>query len=166
MHQHEYHLEEKDALEFMFSGYAIVTFQSLRTGTRFTYKIVKAKPKKGQQLKSPLHYVMLLRGPNNHKDYTYMGHCWNKNNFTLRESEAITKEAESYKAFIWVFKKLLLNSLNNKVAIYRYNFCGRCGELLTVPESIMSGYGPVCIKMVEQSRRDRAIREKQLSLHQ
>jgi Family of unknown function (DUF6011) len=31
--------------------------------------------------------------------------------------------------------------------------CGRCGRLLTVPESITSGYGPECVKHVTGANR-------------
>lgn len=34
------------------------------------------------------------------------------------------------------------------VEIWHEGKCGRCGRQLTVPESIESGFGPECVKMI------------------
>ena len=55
----------------------------------------------------------------------------------------------SYKAFSWVHARLSSNmNLPESVVIHHENRCGRCGKRLTVPESIESGYGPECIKLM------------------
>src|SRR5262245_18998624 len=55
------------ALAFLLAGKATVTFVSLRTGVRYTYKVSVAKDN------DQLFFVSLLTGSNNEQDFSYLG---------------------------------------------------------------------------------------------
>jgi hypothetical protein len=134
-------LTRESSLPFMLAGRAIVTFQNRETGNRFTFKI------KG--FKDNLHFVSVLTGNNNEGDYQYLGIIQDKSVFRLTKKSRITQEAQSYKVFQYVFSHLVRGAnLPEQVEIWHEGHCGRCGRLLTVPESIADGIGPECKKKI------------------
>lgn len=142
MHPHK--LDNKKALDFITAGNAIFTLKSMKTGNHFTYKVSKSKKR------DDILFVGLLNGQDNLNDYAPM--CYikieaNKMPTVLRSTRTwISSEAPSYKAFEYVFKKLVLDIEIDNVEIWHQGRCCRCGKLLTVPESIENGIGPECMK--------------------
>ena len=61
----------QDALDFMLSGNATVTFQSGKTGSHLTYKIKQKKDENDDP--QPFWFVSVLTGPDNETHYTYCG---------------------------------------------------------------------------------------------
>jgi hypothetical protein len=149
-------LTEARSLAFMLAGNATVTLRSVRTGTRYTFKIQKAKPSKDPlKPKQPdTWFVNLLTGPNNEADYRYMGMIRNgvfnvaftykDRNSGLRKPTGFTVTTPSVVAFMWTLRKLNEAATNFGVEIFHSGTCGRCGRKLTVPESIETGLGPEC----------------------
>jgi hypothetical protein len=135
--------EEKtfEVEKFIFAGNATFTLESTKTGNRYTYKMSKCKDKKD------LYFVGLLSGPDNEKDYKYMG-VVDKGNFRLTANSKIKKDATSVKAFAFFIAKLdKLNDIEG-LNIYHEGTCGHCGRKLTTPESIKTGFGPVCMGLM------------------
>tara|TARA_R110002096_G_scaffold84290_4_gene194649 strand:+ start:14 stop:667 length:654 start_codon:yes stop_codon:yes gene_type:complete len=62
-----------DAIRYMLGGHATITVVSLRTGTRYTFKL-SAAPKKpnGTDPTDVPVFVSVLQGTENESDYTYM----------------------------------------------------------------------------------------------
>ena len=125
------------ALSFLLAGKAIVTFKNRLTGGRYTYKIKKDKEKK-------VFYVQLLTGPDNTADYQYIGLITEAGNFTLTKASRLPITSLPVLGFSKIFSSLVNGNPNENLEIWHSGICGRCSKLLTDPESIESGLGPIC----------------------
>jgi len=144
-------LNQEDSKAFILAGKAIFTALSEKTGTRFTYKVVKAK--ENHSTSKEVYFCSVLTGSDNEADYKFFGSIIknksiNSLNFKWStKSKGISPIAPSVLAFDFIINKLIVqNKTNNNLHIYHEGRCGRCGRLLTVPESIENGIGPECIK--------------------
>lgn len=127
----------EDAMRFLTAGKATVTLRSLKTGTRFTYKI-------GTSEDGQVHFVSLLNGPDNYANYQYFGYIRRGVFLPGGRKAKVHPGAPSVVAFKWVWEQLAQRNLPSTVEIWHEGKCGRCGRRLTVPESIASGLGPEC----------------------
>lgn len=133
----------EDIKRFITGGKSIFTLESERTGNWFTYRVKKAKK---DDEKSP-YFVSVLTGKNNDSAYSYMGTIFNNNGklvFNLTKKSNMTKDAMSYKAFNFFFDLVQKNKLHKEINFYHKGKCARCGRTLTVPSSILNGFGPEC----------------------
>lgn len=153
----EYHprqlVSQSEALKFILSGRATVTFKGKKD--RYTFRI-SAPPKKdanGQEIQNSLdqnsdfRFVHLMNGPDNESSYTYLGYIRRGVYFHGAKSK-IGRDAPSEKAFWYVYSNLARGKMPDGLEIWHEGRCGRCGHKLTVPESIASGYGPECINHI------------------
>jgi hypothetical protein len=124
-------------VRFMLAGDAHVTFQSRKTGTRFTYRITQASAER----RPSLYFVAVLTAPDH---YEYIGCIYERRTYSHGRKSRIDREAPSAVAFAWVWPKLTAGELHPELAVYHEGRCGACGRRLTTPESIASGLGPVC----------------------
>lgn len=130
------------ALKFMWGGNAKFTLQSLATGTRYTYRVKKSDNGK-------LYFVGVLTGQDNENDYPYLGHIYADSGefvFAKPEKAGVSRAAPSAAAFAWAYPRIKAGAIPAGLAIWHEGRCGRCSRVLTVPESIASGFGPECIK--------------------
>ena len=123
----------------MLAGNAKVTFKNRETGNRYTFQI-----KKNKKSQTQMHWVRVLTGSDN---YSYLGTLYEGQTLRLTKASTITKEATSYKVFVFVLRHLRAGTLPEQIEIWHEGKCGRCGTTLTVPESIEAGFGPVCAKL-------------------
>lgn len=136
-------LDHATAKDYILAGHALITVRNPETGGRFTFKVSAPKPDEGQPV-APIRFVAVLSGSNNEEDYTYLG--------TLRPGDAyrhglrsrVSADAPAVKAFAWTWRRLCAGTLPATIEVWHEGRCGRCGRLLTVPESVESGYGPEC----------------------
>lgn len=129
-----------DILPFILAGKAIFTIVSKKTGTRFTYRVTKKRD-------MDLWFVSLLRGHDNENDYAYLGVI--KDDAVLQTAKSkVSPGAPSYVAIRWTVERLFQNRSIEQIEVWHAGHCGRCGRLLTVPESIDSGFGPECIQLI------------------
>lgn len=139
-----------DALRFMLAGHAIVTLRSKKTMTRFTYKLTKSDD--GRVI-----FVGLLRGPDNTEDYSYLGYIRRDVYFHGGAKAKISVDADSAKAFDWSYRQLVKGAMPPQLEVWHEGSCGCCGRVLTVPESVASGFGPTCAArlgiMIERPER-------------
>lgn len=129
------------ALAYIRAGKATVTLVSVKTGTRFTYR-VSAAPE-GDTL-----FVGLLNGPDNTADYKYLGRVARGIFWAGRKVPKpgdISPDSPSAKAFAWAWRALSRRELPDSLQVWHEGRCGRCARKLTVPASIESGFGPECI---------------------
>ncbi len=130
---------------FMLAGNAHVTFQSRRTGARFTYHV---EARRGVFAPSgsagPSHFVSVLTGPDNTGSYDYLGCIYGRRAYAHGRKSRIASNAPSAIAFAWVWRTLTGGKMHPELAVYHEGRCGRCGRRLTTPESIATGLGPVC----------------------
>lgn len=130
------------ARRFVTAGKALFTLVSERTGARFTFK-VKLAPKRDENDRDAW-FVSVLTGPQNTSDYTYLGMLLENGRFIDDRKLRIGLDAPSRKAFRWFWARVNAGSDLHECQVWHEGRCGRCGRLLTVPESIESGLGPVC----------------------
>jgi hypothetical protein len=131
-----------DALTFMTSGNATVTLVSVKSGTRFTYKL-----KAGANPDDELFFVSLLGGPDNEADYRYLGRIAKGVFYAGRRNRKpgdVTSDAPSSRAFVWAWQVIRDGTIPAALEIWHEGRCGRCNRKLTVPSSIASGMGPEC----------------------
>lgn len=136
-------LDSKDSVQFMLAGNATFTARNRVTGKRFTFKIRRSKT-----ALTPVHFVSVLYGSDNNADYTFFGTIFDEKTFVHSKKSTLKKDDIRVVGFKFIWEHLLANALNPDMEIWHEGSCGRCGRLLTVPESILSGYGPECIGLV------------------
>jgi hypothetical protein len=97
-----------------------------------------------------MFFVSYLTGSDNTSDYSYVGIIRSGAipELLLTKKSRLTFDSTPVKAFNWVLAHLTNNMMPTGVDIYHEGRCGRCGRPLTVPESISSGFGPECVKLV------------------
>lgn len=147
-------LLKTDPMRFFLAGNAYFTLRSLKTGTRYTYRVSRAKDKEDKPIN--LWFVSFLTGPDNYMNYSYIGVIRpNATSGTTQDYIFVTTgrsklpmEAPPCKAIAYVIDVLRSRPNVPGVEIWHAGKCGRCGRMLTVPESIASGYGPECLGLV------------------
>ena len=129
--------DPKTTIAFMLAGNAHVTFQSERTGKRFTYRIVTRDTpgRKG------IHFVSMLTGLDN---YTYLGCVFDDLKYHHGRKSPIDVSSKGAGAFRWVWRNLVEGRMHPELAVWHEGRCGKCGRRLTDPASIASGLGPIC----------------------
>ena len=139
-----YKLENvEDIKKFIVGGKAIITLESRKTGSWFTYRIKRAK----KDDKNSPFFVSVLTGCDNESAYTYMGTIFINNDklsFRLTKNSKIREEATSYKAFNFFFNLLMNDKIHPEMVVYHRGICCVCGRPLTTPDSLISGIGPIC----------------------
>jgi uncharacterized protein DUF6011 len=139
----------EDAKRFALAGNAIITLQSLRSGTHFTYRISQPDAEKQAErgfVPSSIWFVKLLTsGSADEGDFTYLGMISSDKQFRLTKASRANDDSPSIKALRFF---LSLKQLHPELAIRHENHCGRCGRTLTHPESIDLGIGPDCAKLM------------------
>ena len=133
-------LDPAVTIRFMLAGNAHVTFQSRRTGTRFTYRVRAGEPRPGDD-RAPPHFVALLTAPDY---YEYLGCIFDGRRYTHGRKSRISSEAPSAVAFGWVWARLLSGEMHPELGVWHEGRCGKCGRRLTTPESLESGMGATC----------------------
>ena len=137
----EHILDNNQAKAFILAGKATFTVQNADTGRRFTFNVVKPK-------EHTPHFVKVLTSPDNEGGYSYLGTIFDGQTYRHGRKSRISQDAQSAKVFDWFWRHLLTDDLPEAINVYHEGCCGRCGRKLTVPGSILMGYGPECIKIV------------------
>lgn len=132
-------LDKDTGLDFALAGNAILTVESGKTGTRYTYRV-----RKGKAADSP-YFVGVLSGPDNTADYTYLGTIFNRTDYRHGRKSTINQDAPSARAFAYVWEVLQgRRQWPDALTVYHEGRCGKCARRLTVPESVTRGLGPEC----------------------
>ena len=135
--------------QFFTAGHALFTVSN-PAGEHYTYKIMRAK--ENEKFDSTPLFVSLLTGPDNTSNYTYMGILdTGIKNMCLRltQKSKYAPDTRPVKVFNWVM--FTVNSgktMPEGYSLHHEGRCARCGRLLTVTESVQSGFGPECIQFV------------------
>lgn len=129
------------ALDFILAGDARFTVVSTRTGCRYTFRVAKADDQPGRKLKA--WFVSFLTGPENDSDYTYLG-MLQSGEVRLTAKSKLLPDSGPVVAIRWLVSTLDKGVAPASAEIWHTGHCGRCGRLLTVPESVASGFGPEC----------------------
>lgn len=128
---------------FVLAGRAVFTLLNTKTGNRFTFRVAVPRRKRAPE-SMWVGTVGVLTGPNNERDYTYIGTVFDNGNF--RPSRNLTRR-RSAQVFEWAWRRLMKSGLPECVQLWHEGRCGRCGRALTDPESIARGLGPTCARI-------------------
>jgi hypothetical protein len=130
-----------DVKRYVLAGKATITLKSLKTGTRYTYRINQKTNNDGT--KTP-HFVSVMFGPDNTTDFLYMGSIFEGSKYRHTKNSKVQENDVRERAFCYVWLRVLDGLLPSDVEVWHSGTCGRCGRKLTVPESIANGIGPEC----------------------
>ena len=128
----------KDPDRFIKAGNALFTVRNEKTGNRLTFHVKKVKDKA----------IWFVMHRNSQNKYVYIGTIFDRT-FRLTKNSCVNIDSLAFKSFLWINE--IINSgqqFGQNIVFLHVGRCGRCGKLLTVPESILAGYGPVCINFV------------------
>jgi hypothetical protein len=154
---------------FITGGNATFTVLNTETGNRWTYRVsCKRKPAdEGGGVDSPF-FVSVMCGSDNENDYRYVGFlpsCGTRGFRYGNDKAKLRDDHEAVRGFNWLWSLVNGRTPNGNhrkphedgeteyiaryphVEVWHEGRCARCGRLLTVPESIESGFGPECIKL-------------------
>lgn len=139
--------------EFVTAGDAIFTveppadFKCADRREHYTYWVQKSED--GQ-----VFFVKALRGPDNTKDYVYLG-LMNPNDGSVRTTGKSKFKRDS--TIVKIVNRVLImvrcgdqhKIVANGWKLHHEGRCGKCGRLLTTPESIERGIGPICVEAMQ-----------------
>jgi hypothetical protein len=142
--------------EFILAGRAVFTLEISKEFSEkwslplhYTYKITK---KEATESFPEVYFIGLLTGPDNVSDYTYMGTVQKNGNVSLTRKSRYKPDSWPYRlivrALACVFSDKQQDLLDAGFDMHHEGRCGKCGRVLTVPASVLSGFGPECIKSV------------------
>ena len=95
-------------------------------------------------------FVSLLTGPDNTTDYAYQGMLDPTSGFFIRGKKALPETCHPLRLFaramkaIWEGRGAEIEAAG--FHLHHEGRCCRCGRVLTVPASIISGWGPECLR--------------------
>lgn len=131
--------------DFILAGRAVFTVSNPQ-GERYTYRINKAGT-----AAYPVWFIKLLTGPDNESSYTYLGMLNENLEVKLTEKSKFNEATLPVQVIRWIMKKVRTGiQLPPDYKMQHAGKCGRCGRTLTVPESIESGIGPECAKIMHR----------------
>lgn len=134
----------QDAITFTLAGKAKITLTSKKSGKWFTYKVEQVHDKETGEAQDR-YFVSVLTGPDNWANYTYLGMLKGDRTFSATKGSKIGTDSPSYQAFDFYAKTVLQgNHFPTTLEVRHEGRCGKCGRLLTVPESLDRGIGPEC----------------------
>jgi len=136
------------ALNLILAGKAVFTLVSKKSGTRYTYKVIRADSKKWNPA---TYFVSLLTGPDNTSNYQYIGMIQN-NRFRTTQKSRMRDDSVPVKAISWSLIQLSAGKMSELLEIWHEGRCCRCGRRLTVPDSIAIGLGPECSGMNREGK--------------
>jgi hypothetical protein len=131
-----------DARTYTQAGRATITLLSRKTGKHLTYKVSRAHNDDGSA--KDLWFVGVLTGPENTSDYSYLGIISETGEFRTTGKSKFAPDSTVARAFNYFWKHAVADAIPADLEVRHSGHCGRCGRLLTVPESIEAGIGPEC----------------------
>lgn len=124
---------------FLFGGSALFTLVS--ADSRYTYKVTQARNKVTRKVEPGRFLVGMLSGPDNTADYRFLGFLADGVLSAPRRNEG----TRAFAALSWLLGELRNGSDGrSRLEFWHAGRCGMRGRVLTVPESISTGIGPVC----------------------
>ncbi len=126
--------------EFFTAGAAVFTVSNPKD-EHFTYRVSARKDRS-----TPLLFVYVLTGPDNTRDYTYVGVLdETTGGVKLTRKSSMTAASRAYRVADWALRHVWAGKdVPPGYTIEHCGRCGRCGHPLTDPVSIARGLGPTC----------------------
>lgn len=124
--------------EFLYAGRATFTIKSLASGEHYTYSLNKADDAE--------RWFLSVRAGD---AFVYVGTILKRMPYGLlhlTKKSRYSHDALCVKAFNYFHGHLIAGKIAPKLEFRHEGECGRCGRPLTHPDSIDSGFGPICTR--------------------
>jgi hypothetical protein len=128
---------DADRRAYVLAGNSRFTLKHLKSGNHLSFRVQACRDK------ADLFFVQVLTGPDNENDYQYLG-IIRDGVYSHGRKSRIGEDAVSAQTFKKVWERI--DHLPACIEMWHDGRCGRCGRVLTVPESVAQGIGPECIK--------------------
>lgn len=130
--------------QFLFGGNAYLTV--VLDGEHKTYRVSANDTGK-------VYFVSMLVGEDSTTQYVYLGTIFDKARFTTTRKSRLDRDSMPVQIFEWIFacayaEAPYSDSPWGPLEILPAENCGKCGKMLTTPESIARGFGPECWSIV------------------
>ena len=134
---------------YLTAGKALVTLKNTESGNRQTYKVTAPGKTAEARENAEILFVSVLTGSDNtcFYNYSYIGIIIRATGeFKSTAKSRLPADDVRVKGFSWLMGNAHANTLDRfpHVEVRHHNRCGRCSRVLTVPESIDTGLGPIC----------------------
>jgi hypothetical protein len=153
--------------QFVLAGDAIFTVEPPETfkaamaqvGREFhdhyTYRVEKVDFDGPPTQNNSMYFVKALTGPDNTRDYVYLGVLVPSSGYVRLTRKSAFPETATR---VQVVRRVLARIFAGEEAVieeagwsvHHEGRCGRCGRLLTVPQSVESGIGPECARIMAE----------------
>jgi len=139
--------------DFILGGSAIFTIEvpedaQKRSGAQahYTFRISSFRSNPDDEKSHLLWSVALLAGPDNTKDYQYVGMLDpSTGDIRATKKSRFPDSSPMFKLIRWFVKRIWKGEAAVKGwEAHHEGQCARCGRKLTTPESIERGFGPEC----------------------
>lgn len=132
--------------EFITAGNAIFTVENNK-GEHFTFKVEKKKAEKNYP---DAWFVRAMVGTDNVGHYAYLGLLDAEfGKVRMTRASKFAEDQTQTKVVRWALDKIWTNgSLPEGYQIRHNGHCSRCKRVLTNPESLDTGIGPECVKIL------------------
>ena len=127
-------LSPERILPFFLAGRALFTLRSKETDNRFTYKIRRNRKERD------LFFIMIRVG----HEYRCIATYKELHGLRIVQKNQTPEVEVGTRAIIYTMSKVLRNNPDPRVEVWHEGRCGKCGRVLTVPESLSDGLGPEC----------------------
>lgn len=129
--------------DFVMAGKAIFTVSN--GDERYTYRVTR-KESTNPRFPNDTFFIGYLAGSDNTSSYSYLGVVTEAGEVKLTKASKAAADSKVAKVAAWALRQVWSQAaLPAGYEIMHAGRCGRCGRLLTVPESIETGLGPECI---------------------
>lgn len=153
-HEPDAHEPDAPALtitpEFLRAGRAVFTVENPE-GEHYTYRLTRSADEPDAK-RPACWFASLLTGPDNERDYTYIGlYCPDRADVRLTSKSRLADDSRAVRVLRWAVQ--IVHGLRPLPAGYQIRHegrCGRCARVLTTPDSLTSGLGPECRRAVRK----------------
>lgn len=158
-------LDDVDIIPFMLAGKS--KFTMLGVSNRFTYYIMAPKNK---GVKSQTHRFVKVMDTSRGNDFTYIGFLklvdgrWQ---YIFAQPNvkrpSFNIDSLEVRAFRYVFDRGVNGIYDDRIQVWHEGKCACCGRPLTTPESLVTGWGPVCMRKMKDALSSERVKDEYLS---
>lgn len=127
--------------DYIKGGHGRFTIKSDKTGVHHTYKVTS--PKEPDITKPIPIWISVMVSPDS---FLFIGTIWKESmTFARSQKTSVPEDSELIKAMHWLMRRVSRHEeFPSQIAFWHEGYCGRCGRVMTNPESLETGMGPTC----------------------
>lgn len=150
-----------EILGFVMAGRAKFTLESLKSGKHLTFTVIQQTVKKlvdgvRKTIRLPFWRVSVMTGVCNDGNFEYLGSISGTDrSFMVSNKGRFTKIDPPALAFSYMFGFAKRETAAPSLRVWHHGECGCCARILTVPESVRAGLGPICAGRINGAKRAR-----------